>query len=294
MQIYLTSFNLNETRLEKIVESFGKKRDAVYTGLSGLDDKLLGFERGELIIVAGRPSMGKSSLATDMVLNISRENKVIFFSLEMSFETLAQRLLCNISRISYYKTRLGVKLDENKPKLLKAAKELDARKILIDDTSSLPLVSVYEAQDSIQKRLKNAKSSFGCVVIDYLQLLSANDSQGLRQQVTYISKNLKAIAKGFNVPVIALSQLSRAPEGRDDRRPRLSDLRESGSLEQDADKVLLLYRESYYDMSNTGIDNKAEIIIAKNRSGPTGTVRVCWNPEVMSFENQKYEKGTLL
>ena len=247
----------------------------VPTGFADLDYKTAGFHGSDLVLVAARPAMGKSAFALNIATNAAVRAKVpvAIFSLEMSKEQMVNRILCSEAMVDSNKVRTG-KLDEQDwAKLASALGPLSEAEIYIDDT---PGISVMEIRAKCRK-LKLEKG-LGMVVIDYLQLITASNNRraGSREQeIAEISRSLKILAKELDIPVIALSQLSRAPEQRPDHRPMLSDLRESGSIEQDADKVIFLYRDDYYN-EDSEKKNIAEVIIAKHRAGSTGTIELLW------------------
>ena len=251
------------------------------TGFLELDQQLAGLQPAELIVVAGRPAMGKSSFTLCVAEHVAMAEKtgVAIFSLEMSKESLVQRMLCSHARINAHNVRSGMLSTSDWPNLTKAAGKLSEAPIFIDDS---PSVSILELR-ARARRLKS-RHNIGLVIVDYLQLMeeSAN-AENRQQEISLISRSLKGLARELGVPVIAVSQLSRAPERRESFRPRLSDLRESGAIEQDADVVLMLFREDYYNMTdeNKGI---AEVIIAKQRNGPTGTVKLAFINEYTRFE----------
>lgn len=251
------------------------------TGLSALDIKITGLNKSDLILLAARPGMGKTSMALNMALNVSKaeEMTVAIFSLEMSKEQLALRLLSSEALVESNRLRTGQLRETDWGKIADAATVLNRVDIRIDDN---PLLSVADMNAKC-RRIEN----LGLVVIDYLQLMTSAGGKGYggenRQQVVSdISRTLKIMAKELNVPVLCLSQLSRANEKRDDKRPMLSDLRESGAIEQDADIVLFLYRDDYYN-EDSEKHNIAECIVAKNRHGETGKVEVKWVPEYTMF-----------
>ena len=256
----------------------------VPTGFADLDYKTAGFHGSDLVLVAARPAMGKSAFALNIATNAAVRAKVpvAIFSLEMSKEQMVNRILCSEAMVDSNKVRTG-KLDEQDwAKLASALGPLSEAEIYIDDT---PGISVMEIRAKCRK-LKLEKG-LGMVVIDYLQLITASNNRraGSREQeIAEISRSLKILAKELDIPVIALSQLSRAPEQRPDHRPMLSDLRESGSIEQDADKVIFLYRDDYYN-EDSEKKNVAEIILAKHRGGSTGTVDLAWLPSYTKFAN---------
>ena len=261
----------------------------VGTGFPDLDNMTGGFQKGELTIVAARPSMGKTALVISLLLHaaISRQTPVALFSLEMSKEQLVQRMLCSEALVDLGRLLRGRLTDDDYVRLAQAAGHLNTAPIWIDDSGML---NVLEMRGKA-RRLKAEQPELGLVVVDYLQLMQGGGRQAenRQQEVSEISRGLKAIAKELEVPVIALSQLSRAPEQRTDHRPQLSDLRESGSIEQDADLVMFLYRPEYYlsdmEAQEQGLAGKAELIIGKQRNGPTGSVQLFFRKESTRFES---------
>ena len=246
-----------------------------------MDIKISGLNNSDLLIVAARPAMGKSAFALNIATAVAKAKvPVLIFSLEMSKEQMVNRILCSEAQVDSMKVRTG-KLDTNDwVKLGKASGDLAETPIFIDDTPGLSAVE-------LRAKCRKAKleKNIGLVVIDYLQLMESKKSGESRQQeISEISRALKILAKEIDIPVIALSQLSRAAEQRPDHRPMLSDLRESGSIEQDADIVMFLYRDDYYN-PETEKKNVAEVIIAKNRQGSTGTVELAWLPQYTKFAN---------
>ena len=270
------------TNLEKL---YNQKQHVtgVPTQFYDLDDKTAGLHGSELILVAARPAMGKTAFALNIATNAAlRANvPVAIFSLEMSKDQLVNRMLCSEAMVDSNKVRTGKLDEEDWTKLAEAIGPLSEAGVYIDDT---PGISVMEIRTNCRK-LKMEKN-IGLVVIDYLQLISgSNKRNGSREQeISEISRSLKVLAKELNVPVIALSQLSRAVEQRDDHRPMLSDLRESGAIEQDADIVMFLYRDDYYNKESAEKDI-AEVIIAKQRGGSTGTVKLYWMGNYTKFVN---------
>ncbi len=259
-----------------------KSITGVPTGFTDFDSKTSGLQNSDLIIVAGRPSMGKSAFAVTLAENacLNHNVPVAIFSLEMSKEQLVQRMLCSQAQVDAHKVRTGFLQPSDWPLLTKAAGRLSSAPIYIDDT---PAISMLELRAKA-RRLK-AAHDIGLVIVDYLQLMQAHTKTESRQQeISEISRSLKALARELGVPLIAISQLSRAVESRQDHRPQLSDLRESGAIEQDADVVVLLMREEYYNPTeeNRGI---AEAIIAKQRNGPTGSVKLKFFKEFVKFVN---------
>lgn len=255
----------------------------VPTGFADLDYRTSGLHNSDLILVAARPAMGKSAFALNIATHAAVRGKVpvAIFSLEMSKEQMANRILCSEAMVDSAKVRTGKIDDEEWGKLAAASVELSEAGIYIDDT---PGISVMEIRAKCRKM--KLEKNIGLVVIDYLQLVQGSNRKGgsREQEIAEISRSLKILAKEINVPVIALSQLSRAPEQRVDHRPMLSDLRESGSIEQDADIVMFLYRDDYYN-EDTDKKNIAEVIIAKHRSGATGTVELLWLGNYTKFAN---------
>ena len=239
-----------------------------------------GLHPSDFILIAARPSMGKTSFAINIAQNAAVRHSipVAIFSLEMAKEQLVQRMLSSEAHIELQKIRTGDLTEEDWIKLVQAATPLSQAPIFIDDT---PAISAMEIR-SKARRLK-MEHDLGLIVIDYLQLMSGRGRYESRQQeVSDISRSLKALARELQVPVVALSQLSRGPESRQDHRPLLSDLRESGAIEQDADLVVFLYRDEYYN-PDTEKKNIAEAIIAKQRNGPTGTVELAWLGQYTKF-----------
>ncbi len=259
------------------------------TGFVDLDERTSGLQRGDLVIVAARPAMGKTSFCLNMAQHASlRAGETVgLFSLEMSKEQLVLRLLCADARVDAHRLRTGKLQEKDWARLAKAYADLSTSKIFIDDSASVtPLEMRAKA-----RRLK-AEHGLGLIVVDYLQLVSGpSRAENRQQEISSISRSLKGLAKELAVPVVAVSQLSRAPEARTDRRPQLSDLRESGALEQDADLVMFIYREEEYKPSeeNKGI---AEIIIGKQRNGPTGTLRLAFIKEFTRFENYEWRASS--
>ncbi|MBL8803399.1 MAG: replicative DNA helicase [Planctomycetes bacterium] len=263
------------------------------TGYYELDEKLCGLNRGDMIIVAARPSMGKTAFALNLVEGaamqlderLGRKPTVLFFSLEMGKQAIVQRMLCSRARVDAHKLRTGRIPDEDYGALMEAAGELGESSIFIDDTPGLSVMALRG-----RARRVKARHGLDLIVLDYLQLMTHPKSESRQLEISEISRSLKALARELDVPVIALSQLSRAVEGKD-RNPRgwpmLSDLRESGSIEQDADIVMMLYREEYYAVGDVPeeVKGKATIIIAKHRNGPTGQLLLNFRPSIMRFEN---------
>lgn len=268
-----------------VIEKLYKSKSNVSgteSGFSDLDIKTSGLNKSDLIMVAARPAMGKSAFALNIATNVSLKSKlpVMIFSLEMSKEQMVNRILCSEASVDSMKVRTGKLDSEDWVKLGKASGILAEAPIYIDDTPGLS-----SAELRAKCRKAKLEKNIGLVVIDYLQLMESKGKNDSRQQeISEISRSLKILAKELDIPVIALSQLSRAPEQRTDHRPILSDLRESGSIEQDADIVIFLYRDDYYN-PDTEKKNVAEVIIAKNRQGATGTVELAWLPQYTRFAN---------
>jgi len=279
--------------LKEIIKASIEKIDKLYqnkthvtgipTGFVDFDVQTAGLQPSDLIIVAGRPSMGKSALALCMAeyAGVIAKIPVAIFSLEMSKEQLVQRMLCSHARVDAHKVRTGYLATSDWPRLTAAAGKLSESPIFIDDT---PAISVMELRAKA-RRLK-MHHNIQLIILDYMQLMrgSSTSMESRQQEISEISRSLKALARELNVPVIAISQLSRAVESRNDHRPQLSDLRESGAIEQDADVVVLLLREEYYNPTpdNQGV---AEIILAKQRNGPVGSVKLAFIKELTKFEN---------
>ncbi len=252
------------------------------SGFADLDNKTLGFMPGQLVIVAARPAMGKSAFALNILTNaaIKSNKSVVYFSLEMGKEELVNRILAAEAMVDSSKIRSGKLEDEDWISLTNASGTLSEAKIILDDSAGFSPIE-------LRARCRKLKMEYdiGLVVIDYLQLMDASKNNASRQaDISEISRSLKVLAREIGVPIIALSQLSRAPEQRPDHRPMLSDLRESGSIEQDADMVMFLYRDDYYN-PDTDKKNVAEVILAKNRAGSTGTAELLWLGQYTKFVN---------
>jgi replicative DNA helicase len=266
----------------EMIENRGQR--GLETGFLDLDDMLNGLQNGEMIIVAARPSMGKTAFAMNLVEGIAAERNMpcAVFSLEMSKQQLAQRMLCSRGKIDSHKLRRGMLQSHEYAHLANVVGQLAKAPVWVDDSAGLtPLELRAKA-----RRLK-LQHDIKCIMIDYMQLMDNPGPESRQQQISEISRSIKAVAREINVPVIALSQLNRASEGRDGHRPRMSDLRESGSIEQDADVIMLLHREDYYRMSEPDFqpDNVAEVIVAKQRNGPTGTIKLFFDNKSTRFEN---------
>ena len=283
------------TRAYELIEKReGSHVTGLATGYYALDDLTCGLQDGEMIIIAGRPSMGKTSLALNIAQYIGLVEKfpVAVFSLEMGRQQLAERFLCSLSEIDSQKIRRGMLNTEHYERLKSASGELYDAPIYIDDTASLTPLELRAKS----RRLKS-QHRIRCIIVDYLQLMHVGSRIESRQQeITTISRYIKALARELNVPVVVLSQLNRAPEGREGHRPRMSDLRESGSIEQDADVVMLLHREDYYHRGEKDYEpnNKADLIIAKQRNGPTDTVELIFREKFTRFENASHTEQELV
>mgnify|MGYP003797294793 CR=1 FL=1 len=292
-------FAISESRIKNKFESVGQllprtfeeiegyskgSFKGIMTGFKELDEMTTGLQKGDLVILAARPSMGKTALALSIVLNAAVHGKrpSAIFSLEMSKASLVQRMLCSEARVNMHQLRSGTLPKRDLPKLSLAAGPLAEAPIYIDDT---PAITVLELKAKA-RRLK-AQNNLELIVIDYLQLMGSTGKVESRQQeISQISRALKGVAKELDVPVIALSQLSRAVEQRTgNHRPQLSDLRESGAIEQDADLVLFVYRDEVYNKDDEAVKGKAEIIIGKQRNGPIGTAHVAFIKDYAKFDN---------
>lgn len=291
-------FGISEARIKNKFESVGQllpktfediegyakgSSKGVLTGFSELDEMTTGLGRGDLVIVAGRPSMGKTAFCLSLAQNtaVKHKNATAIFSLEMSKAQLVQRMLCSEARVNMHQLRSGTLPKRDLPKLSFAAGPLSEAPIFIDDT---PAISVLELRAKA-RRLK-AQQGLDLIIIDYLQLMGSSGKVESRQQeISQISRSLKGVAKELDIPIIALSQLSRAVEQRNDHRPQLSDLRESGAIEQDADIVLFVYRDEVYNKEDESVKGRAEIIVGKQRNGPIGTANVAFVRDFARFEN---------
>ncbi|NQT20527.1 MAG: replicative DNA helicase [Planctomycetes bacterium] len=253
------------------------------TGFADLDEQIGGLHPSELIIVAGRPSMGKTTFSLNIAGHVCIDSgrPAVLFSLEMAKEQIVLNMLCSRAKVNSHKVRRGFVDDAELAKLTRAAGDIQQSSFFIDDT---PGLSIMELRAKC-RRLR-ARHNIELVLVDYIQLMEGTDrtiAAGRQQEITEISRGLKTIARELNIPVIALSQLSRATEAREGHKPRMSDLRESGSIEQDADVVALLYREDYYYPEKR--PNETDIIIAKQRNGPTGTIKLTFQKDIMRFQN---------
>jgi replicative DNA helicase len=256
----------------------------VSTGFIDLDYQTSGMQPSDLVLIAARPSMGKTAFVLNMAQHMAFRDNITtaIFSLEMSKEQLVNRLFALESRVDAQVLRNGRLEDSDWERLIESAEIIGNSNLIIDDT---PSISITELRSKCRKY--KMEMNLGVIIIDYLQLMSGSggrNSGSRQQEVSDISRSLKALARELNVPVIALSQLSRAVEQRDDKRPMLSDLRESGAIEQDADVVMFIYRDDYYNKESEK-KNIAEIIVAKQRNGPVGTVELAWRPQYTQFGN---------
>ncbi|MFN2566248.1 MAG: replicative DNA helicase [Gemmatimonadaceae bacterium] len=276
-------------RIEELQRG-GKTVTGVPTGFADLDELTSGFQAADLVVIAARPSMGKTALTLNIAQHASIEAQVpvAFFSLEMSKESLVQRMLTSEARVDAQRLRKGMLRDDDFPRLARAAGILSSAPVYIDDTPGITMLEMR----SKARRLK-ADADLGLVIVDYLQLMQGpSDSENRQQEVSMISRGLKSLAKELNVPVVALSQLSRAPEqraGEDKGRPQLSDLRESGAIEQDSDVILFIYRPEVYfgpvDKDGNSLEGRAEIIVGKQRNGPIGSVNLFFHKQYTRFES---------
>lgn len=270
-------------RIEELHKNKGALR-GLKTGFRDLDKKTAGFQKGDLIIVGARPAMGKTTFAQNLAYNIASINKkgVLFFSMEMAANEIVDRMISDVSGVDNWKMRTGNLTDEEFSKIGEALSEMDELPIYIDDTSSM---NIMELRNKARRAMHD--HDIGVVLVDYLQLIQGSDRYaGNRvQEVTEISRGLKILARELEIPVVALAQLSRNVTGRDDPRPVLSDLRESGSIEQDADLVMFLHRPDYYKQNDDNYEEThiTELLIAKHRHGAVGKVELYFHPELLRF-----------
>jgi replicative DNA helicase len=255
------------------------------TGLGKLDNQLKGLHSAELIIIAARPSVGKTSIMTDFVLNISKTKSVLVFSLETCARTLIERMLANVAKLSYIRLKSNALYPGEEQRIKAAQDTLFKREIFIDESSLITPIDIHNRIIELTSPAKGHEVD--CIFIDYLQLMALHKiGENRNQELAVICRHLKAMAKKFKIPIVVLSQLNRAVEYRDSNKPRLSDLRDSGAIEQAADVVLLLHRPSYYSLvnnPNATDTGQAEIIVAKNRNGKVGIVPCIWDGALMSF-----------
>lgn len=274
--IILDSFE----RINELHKNKGALR-GIPTGWRDLDNMTAGLQKSDLIILAARPAMGKTTLVTNLAYNVAKISKkaVLIFSLEMGKEQLFDRMLADAAGVDAWNIRSGNLSSEDFIKISEAMNEMDSSPIYIDDASGLSPLELRTKARRIAHR-----EDIGLIVIDYLQLMQGNRKNNNRvEEVSEISRALKMVAKELNVPVVALSQLSRAVESRDSKKPQLSDLRESGSIEQDADMVMFIHRPGYYEPDNPDLKNITELIIAKHRNGPVGHIELYFHPEKLRF-----------
>ncbi len=275
---------------ETIVQTFSNIEDlhqeitlpGISCGFYDLDAMTSGFQRSDLVIVAGRPAMGKTSFSLNVAVNIAKEHQlpVAVFSLEMSKEQLVQRLLAGEAQIESNRLRSGRLSQSDMEPLITAVESLAEVPLFIDDTANL---TVSQMRSQARKLQAEQGGKLGLILLDYLQLMEGSSDNRV-QELSKITRSLKGLARELNVPILALSQLSRGVESRTNKRPMMSDLRESGSIEQDADLIIMLYRDSYYNEDSPDRDI-AEVIVAKHRNGPTGTVKLIFQPELTKFLN---------
>jgi replicative DNA helicase len=283
--------SLLQHTFETLSAADGSMITGVATGYFKLDELTAGFQKSEMIVVAGRPSMGKTALALNMAeyMAVEDNRKILLFSLEMSKAQLALRFLCARARQNAARLRRGNPSAEDWTHLQMAAGELEKAEIFIDDSAELNILRLRA-----KARRMAASDGLDCVFIDYLQLMSPmGRADSRQQQIAEMSRGLKALSRELDIPIVVLSQLNRAAEGREGHRPRMSDLRESGAIEQDADVVVLLHREDYYHRDDPEYQqtNKTEVIIAKQRNGPIGTIPLTFLPECIRFENYAAEEA---
>ncbi|MFA5353506.1 MAG: replicative DNA helicase [Thermodesulfovibrionales bacterium] len=278
----------------KMIEHLYDRKEAITgtpSGFKDLDEMTSGFQPGDLIIVGARPGMGKTAFALNIAQHVAIEMKepIAIFSLEMSKEQLAMRMLCAESLVDSSHVRKGFISKQDWPKLTNAAGRLAAAPVFIDDSSAITVLEIRAKS----RRLKMEHGGLSLIVVDYLQLMRSRGTFERREQeISEISRSLKALAKELKVPVIALSQLNRAVESRGEKKPNVADLRESGAIEQDADLIIFLYRDEVYNKNNPSNKGKAEVIIAKQRNGPTGTVNLTFlgdSTRFVDFSNMPYE-----
>ncbi len=274
--------------IQAIKQSIGQRFDGIKSGIKALDDFILGFGKGEMSTIAGRPGMGKSSMARDVLLNTGKPTAglgaALLCTLEMPCEEITELLAANLAKVDYQSIKRGDATEQVLTKFQTALEQLSEYSIIINDDS-------YVVPDSIREILRGIQDvePIACLIVDYLQLMSLRKAVTNRQEeVSEISRELKAIAREFGIPVIAFSQLNRGPELRENPRPRMTDLRESGAMENDSTKIILIHRPSYFDRQldpNAEDSGEAELIVCKNRSGATGTVPCAFISQWMSFRD---------
>jgi replicative DNA helicase len=271
----------------------GSDITGIATGFIDLDKQTSGLQKGDLVIVAGRPSMGKTAMALNIAENVALNEglPVVVFSMEMSGAQLATRLLGSVGRVDQSRMRTGKLGDDEWPRVTDAIARLSNTQILIDETGSL---TCLELRARARRIARNYGGTLGMVVVDYLQLMSGStggSGENRATEISEISRSLKSLAKELQCPVVALSQLNRGLEQRPNKRPVMSDLRESGAIEQDADLILFIYRDEVYHPDTTTDKGIAEIIIGKQRNGPIGTVRLSWQGQFTKFDNLAANTG---
>ena len=285
---YLEIEPLLRTVVARIDELYNRQGGSDITGIAtgfiDLDKQTSGLQKGDLVIVAGRPSMGKTAFALNIAENVALAEglPVVVFSMEMSGEQLASRLLGSVGRVDQGRMRTGKLQDDEWPRVTDAIARLSNTQILIDETGAL---TSLELRARARRIARNFGGTLGLVVIDYLQLMSGSGSENRATEISEISRSLKSLAKELQCPVVALSQLNRGLEQRPNKRPIMSDLRESGAIEQDADLIMFIYRDEVYHPDTTTDKGMAEIIIGKQRNGPIGTVRLSWQGPYTKFDN---------
>ena len=291
-----SEFESSEEVVNRVLEEIKKLQTmkgvtGIQTGYTDLDRMTNGFQRGDLIILAARPAMGKSALALNFANQVAKRNDgaVAIFSLEMPSDSMMKRLMSAESQVFSNKLRDGKMSNDEMSRLYEAGSRLSERKIFIDDTSSIKVAQIF----SKCRKLKSEYDSISLVVIDYLQLITGTRSDSRQQEVSDISRNLKILAKEMECPVIALSQLSREVEKRTDHKPQLSDLRESGSIEQDADIVMFLYRKNYYDSDKESTEQTevVDLSLAKHRNGGIGDIQLAFEKNISRFTNYSGNQG---
>jgi replicative DNA helicase len=267
------------------LQRIGSEITGIPTGYRDLDRKLAGLHPTNLIIIAARPSMGKSALALNIAQNVAlKDLPVAIFSLEMSREEVVSRMLCSAGRIDLQRLNTGRLTEADFTKLSNAASQLYKKPIYVDDSPGLTVTEIRAKARRLRRR-----PGLGLVVVDYLQLMHGSGGENRQQEIALISRSLKNLARELEVPVIALSQLNRALEQREDKRPRLGDLRESGALEQDADVVMFIYRDEYYNPDKVESKGVAEVVIAKHRQGAVGKVQMTFLPEFTLFADMGHD-----
>ena len=280
----------------KTIESLYERQEEITglaTGFADLDRLTSGFQPGDLVILAARPSMGKTAFCLNIATHVGcrattngKRCSVGVFSLEMPKEQLVMRMLASEARVDSQRMRTGRLIESDWAKLAKAAGELAEAGIHIDDSPGVSALELRAKSRRLASRCSSTEAPLGCIIIDYLQLMRGNERVDSReQQISEISRGLKGLAKELGIPVIALSQLNRSLEKRPDKRPMMSDLRESGAIEQDADTILFLFREEVYEREKEDVKGIAEVIIGKQRNGPIGTATVAFLHEFTRFEN---------